>query len=556
MKVIGICDGHDSGACLFENKAIKAAVSEERMTGQKRQAGFPYRSIAWCLESTGNFPAEIDRVMVAEKSGRLVHRLLDPIYRKSNPNLSLNRWTNRVSAAMQNGLAQSKMLGAYEQKLSNRVLVGRLARLGFRVSPEAVDHHHAHALTAAGASGFSNALVVTMDAFGDGISTTLWKWREGFVEELERIPFPHSPALLYGMVTAYLGFVEGDEGKVSGLAAWGNPDRSRTFFDDWFKKSGGSLELNYFPKFNRLVAGLKGISPKDVAAGAQASIQSAIARFISNRMKKSGQTRLCLAGGLFANVRLNQEVMKVTGAEDIFVFPHMGDGGLCVGAALAAYDPVPTWQFDPFLGPTPGNPEGEPIAEAQWESNRLDDSTLHRIAKDLNAGHAVALTEGKLEFGPRALGHRSILFSAKEKAFAEKLNMALERPTIMPFAPVARAEDWKSITDTPLWSAFYTMAVTADALPGLEKKYPVAVHADGTMRVQVLSEGSESTMAKILTAYGEIDHPPLLINTSFNRHSEPICTDLKKGLDLFARLPIKGLIAKGAYLRKRGEGAR
>lgn len=556
MRVLGVCDGHDSGACLFDNGTLTAAVSEERLTGLKRQPGFPYQSIQWCLDAAKLTPAQIDQVMIAEKSGRLAHRLLDPIYRKSNPNLSLNRWTNRLSASLQNRLAQSELLGDYERKFSKAILNSRLARLGFLTRPKTVDHHFAHALAAAGASGFSEALVVSMDAFGDGYSTTLWMWRNGTLNELEKIPFPNSPALLYGMATAYLGYVEGDEGKVSGLAAWGNPEPARTFFDSFFVQDGKSLSLISYPKFERLVEGLKGISPEDVAAGAQESIQSAVARFISRHMEKSGDTELCLAGGLFANVRLNQEVMKQSGARNVFVFPHMGDGGLCVGAALAAFDPVLSFTYDPFLGPEAGNPQTLACEESRYEQHPASEATFDLIADDLQAGHAVALVEGKMEFGPRALGHRSILFSAGETRFAEELGEALGRPKVMPFAPVVLERDWESITDTPMWSAFRSMAITADAKPGIEKKFPVAVHADGTMRIQVLPKGDESTMGRILQTCSKMENSAILINTSFNRHTEPICLDLKKGLELFSSLPIIGLVTGGIYLRKQTKGER
>ena len=546
MIVLGLCDGHDSGACLLEHGRLTAAVSTERFTRRKRQPGFPREAIRWCLERRGLTPNELDRVAVAERSGRAIHRGLDSRYRNANPNLPLTRPANLLSMAVQNFLARGKITARLDAAAAARFLRASLRREGIAARPVLVDHHLAHALSAARGSGvIDDALVLTMDAFGDGCSGGAWRWRGGRLQELCRFPFPHSPALLFGLVTAHLGLKEGDEGKVAGMAAAGDPGATRPLFDGLFSVEQGVVVLRDPVGLFKLGPALSKFQAADVAAGVQASVEGIISEVAGHWAGITGARDLCLAGGLFANVRLNQRAALATPCRDLYVFPHMGDGGLCVGAAMAAdphAPPADRAYMHMFLGPTPGPVDQE---EARAVCDRvlpLDDESLGKVALALSRGGLAAVAAGRLEFGPRALGNRSILAPADDAGLARRLNDSLGRPHVMPLAPVARVEDLNRVTEAPAWSALREMTVTVDARPGLAHRCPVAVHEDGTMRLQVATRQHTPLLHRILTRMGDHMDPPLLINTSLNLHTEPIVRTARRALELYRQLPLDALI--------------
>ncbi|NLH48952.1 MAG: hypothetical protein GX444_10155 [Myxococcales bacterium] len=554
MLTLGIGDGHDAGACLLENGKLLAAVSEERLTGRKRQPGFPYAALHWCLESIGAKPADVTALAVAERSGRALHRLLDARYRRTDPNLPMNRLGNRLSSAVQNRITAWSALAAADRRLAEAVLRRRFRRLGFTAPLTLVDHHLAHAMSAAKGSGFAAALVLTQDAYGDGLSGSVARWSDGRLEFLARIPYPHSPALLYGLTAALLGFAEGEEGKVAGLAATGDPRVTRLVFDRLLTHADGVPYLNAPRPFTALRRALAGYSPADIAAGLQLSVEANLTRLVEFWLPRAGADRLCLAGGLFANVRLNQILADAGGARDLFVFPHMGDGGLCAGAGWVVDPALPTVAMSPFLGPEAARLPAEALADEAWTVRPLDAAAVDRAATAIHAGAAVALVQGPLEFGPRALGNRSILFSARSPEIAARWNRALGRPDIMPFAPVASEADLPLVTDSPRRLALEHMTATVTAREGIAARFPVAVHADGTMRLQIARPATTPLLHDLLAAYSRHMNPAMTINTSFNRHTEPIVAGTDGALELFRRLPLAMLLLPGWCLEKRDGG--
>ena len=555
MLVLGLCDGHDSGACLLEDGQLSAAVSSERFTRRKRQPGFPREAIRWCMERRGVQPGQLDRVAVAERAGRAVHRGLDHRYRRTDPNLPLTRPANLLSMALQNLLARGKLTARLDEAAAARFLRASLGREGIAARPVLVDHHLAHALSAACGSGFmDDALILTMDAFGDGCSGGAWRWRGGRLTELCRFPFPHSPALLYGLVTAHLGFKEGDEGKVAGMAATGNPGTTRGLFQTLFSVEQGLIALRPGPGLARLGAAMRRFPAADLAAGVQAAVEGMVSAVAAHWFRHIGARDLCLAGGLFANVRLNQRVARAAACRDLYVFPHMGDGGLCVGAAMAADPEAPLpRRAHMFLGPTPGPVSPEEARAACARVMPMGDEALDKVALVLSRGGLAAMAAGPLEFGPRALGNRSILCPADDHALARRLNAALGRPDLMPLAPVVRAQDLRRVTACPDWSALREMTATVDARPGVAARFPVAVHADGTMRLQVATRGETPLLHRILTRYGDRMDPPLLINTSLNLHSEPMVRTARRALELYRELPLDALVLDDQVLLGRAQ---
>lgn len=543
MIALGIGDGHDAGAALAIDGRIVAAVSEERFTRVKRQPGFPARSIESVLSLTGVRPNEVDRVGVAEIAGRAAFRLASPVYRATDPNRPADRAANRAVAWAQNVVAREPTLARSDAACSRRVLAPRLRNLGFVAPLELVDHHRAHALAAACASPFDNALVVTMDAFGDGASATVSTWCGGALTELDRTPYPHSAALLYGRVTAHLGFAEGEEGKVCGLAAKGDAARDPHRLRALIRAVEGRVQTGPPPSPVRLDAIFRHWPPEDVAAAVQSAVEDAVSDAVGFWMARTGARRLVLAGGLFANVRLNQIVAARCGAGDLDVFPHMGDGGLCVGAAWSVSPVRDTVARMPvFLGP---EPEGVSITERNGARvSPLDDESIRRLAAVIRRGGVIGLVQGRMEFGPRTLGRRSLVFSAARPDVAARLGRALGRPAIMPFAPAIRARDFARLARGPMHAAFARMTVTADAAsPDIARRWPVAVHADGSMRAQAVDPAESPLLHALLDALADLagdGGPPVVINTSFNRHAEPIVMTAR---DALARAREWGLAA-------------
>jgi carbamoyltransferase len=296
---------------------------------------------------------------------------------------------------------------------------------------------------------------------------------------------------------------------------------------------------------------LGGLSASQVGAGLQAAVGEAVAGLARDWLQRAGMRSLCLAGGLFANVRLNQAVGEAGGCEDLYVFPHMGDGGLCIGAAWAQQGaPAPHEPLNPYLGPSLISPRESPPDQVGIARQPLTPTAVEALAAALQEGEAVAISRGRLEFGPRALGNRSLLFSARRPELAEKWNRALARPSVMPFAPAVRAEDFARVAEGAPWRCFAHMTCTANAKPGIRARYPLAVHADGSMRVQTVTRSAQPLLYDFLTAYAKHEDPPLVINTSFNLHGEPIVADSRRAWRLFLQLPLAALVTDDACVWK------
>ncbi|MCZ7581867.1 MAG: hypothetical protein M5R36_00250 [Deltaproteobacteria bacterium] len=291
MRVLGLCDGHEAGACLAVDGRVIFAASEERYTGRKRQPGFPGRAVHACLEWSGIAPQDIHAVAVAEKSGRAVHRLLHPIYRHTDPNQPMLRPMNLLSASIQNTIAGQPALSRWDSAVAHKTMRRKLRRGGIAAPLHFVDHHRAHAISAAFAAPFSESLVVTMDAFGDGVSATVSTWSAGMLEEIDRTPVPHSAAILYGRTTAYLGFSEGDEGKVAAMAARGDASATVSIFNDWLVFGDGKLTLRVVPTHARLRAAFADFSASDVAAGLQACVEDHVGACVKYWMRRTGMKK-------------------------------------------------------------------------------------------------------------------------------------------------------------------------------------------------------------------------------------------------------------------------
>jgi carbamoyltransferase len=535
--VLGIYDGvHDAGAALVVDGRLVAACSEERFTRLKGQGGWPATSIDQCLAVGGVAPGDVDRVAF----GGLV-----------NPNPVLRLWRRRqASFRLDDGdfpglsgslrdqwLAWTQFQSPFPRMRStdpaarlarrvlSRALRAPLGSLGIAAPVSLLDHHRCHAGSAWLTSGFDPALIVVCDGLGDGLCTTVYTAEGGRLTRVHAQPFPDSYGILYATVCGMFGFRPfRHEGKLVGLAAHGDPDAVDVPFP--FAGPVGRRRFTWrltgrpFPEIRRLEQHRR----EDVCAWLQRGVEEDVGALIRHWLDATGLGRVALAGGVFANVRLNQKIAALDGIEKLFVFPHMGDGGLCVGAALLEAKARPQRLDHVYLGPTSSEAEMErALREAGLPFAKPADLP-DAIAAVLAEGGLVGRCTGGLEYGPRALGHRTLYSPGHPESLKDSLNAKLDRFEFMPFAPAVMADsvaDWMDVPAAVRHAASF-MTVAVDATDRMKEMCPAAVHVDGTARPQLANEDDHPDMAAILRAYEARTGTPVLINTSFNRHEEPI----------------------------------
>lgn len=579
MKVLGISPlDKDSTVTIVEDGVITYAAAEERFTRNKLQDGFPWQSLADALDRTGTKPEEIDRVvypfLTYDEETRLFERNLqkekefltetetaatneaiaraksriptkrDPVPGLSDPNEKqdkglLKNIAYRVLASegvvsrnvARRGSEQWGREAAQFHFKWHQELEAGLAEAGLQGKLKRVEHHLSHAANAYYTSGFDQALIVTLDGYGSGLAGSINIGRDGKIERVHGLEYPHSLGTFYESVTSALGFRPSrHEGKIVGLAAYGDPEVLGDLLRSRFVQANGGFRIietnNVY--FARLLAAQ---FPKiDVAAAYQRVLEEVAVAYVSQYVKKTGLKNLVLSGGVVANVKLNQRLREIPGIEGIFIHPNMGDGGCGTGAALAEFagsQPTRERINDVYLGPSFSAEEiSDALRRAQLPFTEYK-PVEPKIAMLLAAGKVVARFDGRMEYGPRALGHRSILYHAKEPAVNQWLNQRLGRTEFMPFAPATlyehRHENYKLVEGADYAAEF--MTITFDCTPSMLRDCPAAVHVDGTARPQLVSEKGSPGFHRILTEYHKLTGIPTLINTSFNMHEEPIvCT--------------------------------
>ncbi len=568
--VLGVVDGlHDAGAAIVRDGTLVAAANEERFTRRKLQGGMPTRSIAAVLATAGVSASEVDLVAVGGLATPTVGtRLFRPAQAVFAPSLGIcfdRPWhpVDRLGDLLRYRLGLSRARsdrgpGRLEGALARPVVRRGLPR-GLRSIPLVlVDHHLAHAESAWRTAGPGRWLVVTCDAHGDGRSLTVSVGEGDALRPVRSYGVRESLGALYSLVTKRLGFRPGeDEGKVLGLAGSGRADAIPLAFP--FRWEGETLryEGEWGLKARVSLAALDGRSREDVAAWVQLGTERILVEGIERWRVEAGADRVALAGGVFANVRLNGLLGALAGVREVHVFPHMGDGGLAAGAALHAAGAPPRALASAYLGPPLEDAACERAARASGctvsRPADPDGALVHRLA----AGRPAVRCVGPMEFGPRALGHRSILAPADRAETSAELNRALHRDDFMPFAPILRAEEASDAFPGlgPLARAARFMTVALPAAKGFRDACPAAVHVDGTARPQVVWREEEPALHRLLGAYHGRTGRPALVNTSFNMHREPIVASARDAVRSFLASGL-GTMRLGPFVLEREDVAR
>jgi len=424
-----------------------------------------------------------------------------------------------------------------------------------------IKHSLCYAAGAYYTSGFQEALVFTLNTAGKD-NTQCINISVGKNRTLKQIFLQGTQtgfSLFFSKITQLLGFEPGKhEGKTTGLAAYGKVDKKlledmkKIFIFD--KNKGEFSKRNFLSGFNKthsLYRNIKRFKKQHIAATAQYHLEQEICKFVNFWIKKTGIRNVCLAGGTFANVKLNQRIHELENIENIFIFPHMGDGGLAFGALTAYLKPKPFRLSNLYFGPGFSDAEIRQTLIKKKVGFEFHKDIEKKIAELLSKGKVVARFNGRMEFGPRALGSRSILCQAIDKDVNDWLNKKLKRSEFMPFAPsVIDKYAKKCFRNTN--GAEYTakfMTITFECTDYMKKMCPGVVHVDGTARPQIVSRKDTPSLYRILEHYHRLTGIPAIINTSFNMHEEPIVCSPDDAIKSFQKAGLK-YHAIGNYLVK------
>ena len=537
MIVLGIADNHDSGAALCIDGRLIAAVNQERVDRVKGSAAFPWGAIDATLDAAGIRARDVDRIVMGSAITPSTLLRLFPAQhaeaRKGGQFSPLLHAYILYQSVLRNTGLHTLEIDASQELLARRL---RRERPFERAELEMMGHHQAHAQGAYRTQPLDRCLVLTLDAMGDGTTATASVGNDGQLDPLWRQSGTAAINTFYSRVTELLGFTPNrHEGKITGLAAYAEAPpalvahcRRRVHF------AGGQFSRMRRRQADRpddpFWAELRRWSREEVAAAAQAVLEACAVEFAQHWIRRTGCRDLALAGGVFANVKVNQRLAELEEVDSVWVMPHMGDGGLAVGAALGSTEAAPRRLADAYLGPAlPETDLYRALGNAELPRDRAasEGGALEAAARLLAGGGVVARCSGRMEWGPRALGNRSILAVPRDPALNATLNARLQRTEFMPFAPVVRAEDaarWLVGTDkVPDAARFMTVSLPATA--AVRAQCPAAAHVDGTARPQLVSAEENPELHALLGRVGELTGTPVLINTSFNMHEEPIvCT--------------------------------
>jgi len=599
MIVLGLSPlDKDATVALVQDGRTLFAAAEERFSRIKQHAGFPVLALNAALSSTGIEPRQIDKVVYpfldwSEETRRMSEAFLaEAADQRGNaappPGPALERALGRVASRTQaiHGLRSPnqrmekgpikqlayRLLGASPlstlaaRRLSARwltkasrdhrrwqvELLAGLSAAGIAAPLERSEHHLSHAANAYLCSGFDRALVVTLDGYGSGLAGSISLGEGGHLKRLKDLRFPYSLGSFYEMVTSSLGFhPDRHAGKIVGLAAYGDPAVLSEALLERFDLEDGNLRirenLNIF--YSRHVAAR--FPMVDVAAAWQAVLERAACSVVKHWLNTTGADAVVLSGGVAANVKLNQRIHELEGVRRIFIYPNMGDGGCGTGLALyrswpgGAGRPFPS----PYLGPEFGTEEMRQALSASALPYTEPAQMAKEVAARLVAGEVIGRFAGRMEYGPRALGNRSILYHAREPSVNQWLNQRLGRTEFMPFAPVTlfehRERCYLGLAGAEHAAEF--MTITFDCTDWMKTHCPAAVHVDGTARPQLLKRETNPDYYDIVAEYERLSGLPSLINTSFNMHEEPIVCTPQDAIRAFLLGRIDTLIM-GPYL--------
>lgn len=578
---------HDSAACLIRDGVIIAAAQEERFTRKKHDAGFPKQAVLYCLKEAGITPQEIDFVSYYEKPFIKFERILETYLRYAP--LGFSSFLKSMPVWLREKLFLASLL---DRELNATFSLDKKNKIDFAPKLLFPEHHQSHAASAFFPSPFKSAAVLTIDGVGEWTTTSLGHGRDNKLDLIYEIHFPHSLGLLYSAFTYYTGFkVNSGEYKVMGLAPYGEPKYSKLIYDNLIDlKDDGSYRMNmeYFnycqgmtmtsDKFHKLFGGPPrkpeaALTQKemDLARSVQFVIEDAVLRMARFAKKETGEDNLCLAGGVALNCVANGKIAEANIFKNIWIQPAAGDSGGALGAALAGWHqyldkPRLTQSNDSMLGSYLGPTYSENEIETYLNKNNIpheklvDGELSQKVASLLANENVIGWVQGRMEFGPRALGGRSIIGDARNPKMQTKMNLKIKyRESFRPFAPSVLSENTKDFFDLNYDSPYMLLVAPVaekrrlkqaddkklwgiDRLNVPRSEIPAVTHVDYSARVQSVTESTNPRYYQLIKKFGEATGTPVIVNTSFNVRGEPIVCTPEDAFRCFMRTDMDYLV--------------
>jgi carbamoyltransferase len=592
MNILGVsCFYHDSAAALVRDGVLVAAAEEERFSRIKHDHAFPTHAIAFCLEQAGLTADDLDYVVYYEKPFLKFERILSS---------SLSTFPRSYEVFREGMVAW----------LSEKLWVQNLITDKVGVPPKkvlAIDHHASHAASAFFASPFEDAAILTVDGVGEWATATMGSGSGHRLTLSREIRFPHSIGLLYSAFTAFLGFeVNEGEYKVMGMAPYGKPRHVENVWKLITLGEDGSFRLNmeYFSfhysarhTYNRKFVELFGaerppsmhfftresgypsyFGPKpadyeqladrnqyyaDIAASIQRVTEEVLLHMAKALHRETGKTRLCMAGGVALNSVANGRILRETPFTELYVQPAAGDGGGAVGAALYAChqllgQPRRFVMEHAYWGKSYSQGESVDWLRAQNIAHEIVDSEdrmLDRVVESLTRGEVVGWHQGRFEWGPRALGSRSIIADARRADMKDIVNTKIKfREPYRPFAPSVLAESAERYFDLPNACKHYParfMLLVVPVRPEHHATLPAITHVDGSGRLQTVFKDASPLYYSLIERFGKATGVPVVLNTSFNLKGEPIVTTPANAHHTFAKSDMDMLVLGNVLVRKK-----
>jgi carbamoyltransferase len=559
MNILGVsCFYHDSAACLIKDGNVIAAASEERFNRQKNSAVFPSNAINFCLQSGDITVNDIDYIGFYEKPFLKFYRVILS-HLQAYP-FSLKNFLNTLPSWLQDRLIMPLVFKN---------------ELGYDKNILFIKHHLSHAASSFLVSPFEEAAILTADGVGELATLTCGFGKGNDIKIIKEMHYPDSLGLLYTAVTAYLGFKAFDgEEKVMGLAAYGKPVYLNRFREMISVKEDGSFKINqaffgfnmgwrmYSNKFINTFGKERKLSDSvedrhcDIAASLQKFIEETLIVIARNLYRDTKMDSLCLAGGLFLNCVANGKILEETPFKQVFIQPAAGDSGGALGAASYIYhvflnNPRNFILHNAYLGPSYSpNQIKRMLANHQVNYKELDELELVRyVARRISEGKIIGWFQGRMEFGPRALGNRSILADPRNPNMKELLNTKVKRrESFMFYAPAVLEEKAADFFEAKQFSPF--MLLAANVKDDKKRVIPAVTHVDGTARVQIVSKTANPRFWDLISEFENITGVPVLINTSFNLKGEPIVCSPEDALVDFQRSQLDILVLENYLLEK------
>lgn len=591
MYILGIsCYYHDAAAALLHDGVLVAAAEEERFSRVKHDYGYPKNAIQFCLDQAGLEGKDLDYVVFFEKPFRKFDRIL---------------MTTLQTYPQSWKVFRESMISWMTEKL----WVGTTLQTGLGISKDKVlfcEHHLSHAASAYLCSPFDEAAILTVDGVGEWITTTCGVGRGNDIRITKQIEFPHSIGLLYSAFTAFLGFeVNEGEYKVMGMAPYGVPRYVDKVWKLVQQNADGSfsLDMDYFcfhhstdqtysqkfvtlfgePRQTKLQFFTKGTGfPKyfgtppgnyeelcqlnqhyaDIAASIQKVTEELLLGMAKNLQRETGLKRLCIAGGVGLNSVANTRILNETAFEELFVQPAAGDGGGALGAAL--------WASNTLFG----KPRNFTMQHAYWGRSNSDteigdflrqnqipfrqfeneDELLDRVVERLMSGKVIGWSQGRFEWGPRALGSRSIIADARNPEMKDIVNAKIKfREPYRPFAPSVLAESAEKYFDLSHAQSHHPARYMLYVVPVKESQrstLPAITHVDGTGRLQTVFRDHSPRYYRLIERFGQATGVPVILNTSFNLRGEPIVNTPANAFSTFSKSEMDNLVLENFLVEK------